>query len=273
MEEDTSTTLQQPLAMVDEKGRYRLECCDCFDLLETLEDESVDMVLIDPPYGTTDLSWDTAPDWGHLFAELKRVIKPHRAVICYSQMRPSLDIIPAAGKNFYRYLWVWEKTRPGGGMWANRMPLRCHEQILIFGKGQPLYNAIPIANQKGKPYITKGSTNHIPQYYRRRKWDPVSGSSSPNGERKPRDVVKFSSKTQKLGHPTAKPVELNEMLIGQYTKPGDLVLDCFFGSGSSGIAAMRSGRRFVGCELDAGYFSAGAARIATAAQETLITEV
>ena len=161
------------------------------------------MVLTDPPYGTTNAPWDTAPDWDKLFAELWRVLKRNGALLMFSQMPVAADIVAQQRKNF-RYQWVWEKTQPAGFLNAHKMPMRTHEVILVFYRALPTYNAMPIASQRGNPRIAKIAETKT-ALYGKKKATIICGS---DGALFPRDVVRFSrpANNERL-HPTQKPVE------------------------------------------------------------------
>ena len=231
--------------------RVQLIRGEAFAELAKLPAGSVDMVLTDPPYGTTNAAWDKRPDWSALFSQLWRVLKNNGALLMFSQMPVAADICAQQRKNF-RYQWVWEKTQPAGFLNAHKMPMRTHEVILVFYRALPTYNAMPIASQRGNPRIAKIAETKT-ALYGKKKATIICGS---DGSLFPRDVVRFSrpANTDRI-HPTQKPVDLLAMLIGQYTKPGELVLDPFAGSGSTLKAAQLTGRRAIGIELDPDYFA------------------
>lgn len=214
---------------------------------------SVDMVLTDPPYGITAAEWDKRPDWSALFAELWRVLKGNGALLMFSQMPVAAELVMQQRRHF-RYEWVWHKSSPAGVLNAHRMPMRQHELVLVFYRRLPTYNAVPIAHQSSTPYKRqRGRT--MSRLFRESK-APLEQTVSTDGSRLPRDVVKYA-RPANAGriHPTQKPVDLLAMLIGQYTQPGELVLDPFAGSGSTLKAAQLTGRRAIGIELDPVYFA------------------
>lgn len=133
------------------RGGVQLINGEAFAELAKIPIGSVDLVLTDPPYGTTQASWDTVPDWGKLFAELWRVLKHNGAILMFSQMPLAADIVVQNRKTF-RYEWILEKPRALGFLNAKKMPLRCHELILVFYRALPTYNALPIAHQRRAPY-------------------------------------------------------------------------------------------------------------------------
>ena len=235
---------------IEKSGGVQLINGEAFAELAKIPSGSVDMVLTDPPYGTTHAAWDKAPDWSALFAELWRVLKSNGALLMFSQMPVAADIVAQQRKNF-RYQWIWEKTKPVGFFNARRMPMRVHEVILVFYRSLPIFNAVPIASQRGKPYKSNSLLKPSTIYGRANKANPIE---SKDGRRFPRDVVRNSipPNSSRL-HPTQKPEDLLSMLIGQYTQPGELVLDPFAGSGSTLKAAQLTGRMAIGIEMDEEY--------------------
>lgn len=219
---------------------------NAYQLLDTLPDGCVDLVLTDPPYGTTAAHWDDRIDYESLFGKLWRVLKPNGALLMFSQMPLAARLACMQPKTF-RYQWVWEKANAVGMLNANKMPLRAHELILVFYRKLPTYNKIPLESQKGKPYRKKGGTTKKASIYGT---ILASDSASADGSRCPRDVIRFGRDKKHWGHPTQKPEALLQYLIKQYSNPGELILDPFAGSGSTLAAAQATGRRAIGCELD-----------------------
>jgi len=233
---------------------------DCLERMKEIPDGSADMILADLPYGTTNCDWDVLIPLDQLWEQYWRVVKPNGAVVLFSQMPFSAEMVCSNLKTF-RYEWIWWKTRPVGFLNAKRMPLRAHENILVFYKKLPTYNP-----QKwiSKPYFRKGSDKrHTPIYD---KYEPRD-TGSETGERYPVDVIKFSNAPTNGFHPTQKPVSLLEYLIKTYTNPEDVVLDNVMGSGSTGVAAVNTGRKFIGIELDEKFFETARERIEKAIKE------
>ena len=230
---------------------------DALEELAKLEPGSVDCVCTDPPYGTTDAPWDTAPDWGRLFAELWRVLKPNGALLMFSQNPVAADII-VQQRHYFRYEWVWAKTQSCGFLNANRMPMRAHELVLVFYRALPTYNRVPIASQWKKPYSLKHSMTKT-KIYGTIKLDKMSESK--DGRRAPQDVIRCSFDAKRY-HATQKPQELLRALLSQYCRPGDLVLDPFAGSGSTLVAARELGLRSIGFELTEHYYNLARERLA-----------
>ena len=230
---------------------------DALDLLASLEPGSVDCVCTDPPYGTTDAPWDAAPDWDRLFAELWRVLKPNGALLMFSQTPLAAELI-VRQRRFFRYEWVWAKTRPAGFLNARRMPLRAHELVLVFYRRLPTWRGVPIESQRGAPYRKSGSERVTCELYKRLPRIDVARCS--DGPRCPQDVIRCAHDKQRY-HSTQKPQELLRALLSQYCNPGDLVLDPFAGSGSTLVAAHELGLRAIGFELTEHYYNIARERL------------
>ncbi len=248
---------------------------DCLALLKDIPAGSVDMVLTDPPYGTTNAPWDIAVDYDALWPEINRVTKSNAAMLFFSQLPMSCDLINSNRKNF-RYEWIWHKTIPVGFLNAHKMPMRAHENILVFYKKLPTYN--PQKTQSWKKPGKYKKTNHRTELYGKIQQCTIYND---DGKRCPIDVIKFSNWTGLLfgkrttdhRHSTQKPVALLEYLINTYTNPGETVLDCFMGSGSTGVACINTGRSFIGMELDEHYFDVAKERIEAANNQVKIIEL
>lgn len=227
----------------------KLYNADCFDVLPSIE--CADMVLIDPPYGCTYNEWDVPIDWKRLFTELKRITN---LIVTFSDIRTAAAMIAAEPK-WFRYEWIYEKTNATGFLNANRMPLRAHENVLVFYGRLPSYYPQWVM---GKSY-RRGCRSHSSNYNE----FEAKGKRQYGDKRFPRDVLTFANSANQTGklHPTEKPLAILEYLIKTYTKSGDTILDCFMGSGSTGLAAMGLGRDFIGIEKDEGYFHAAKNRL------------
>lgn len=225
---------------------------DCLDLLKSVPDFSVDLVLADPPYGTTQCKWDSIIDLELMWAELKRIIKP-RGVIVMTATQTFSSLLGSSNIEMLRYSWSWKKPHTGQ-LNAKRMPLKNIEDIMVFYSRQPTYNQ---QRGVGEPYTVKrkgyvGSECHGAQ----RDHDTVNA-----GGRCPTQLLEFSNRKGKNSHPTQKPVALMEYLIKTYTNEGEAVLDFCMGSGTTGVAAKNLNREFIGIELDEKYFNIARERI------------
>lgn len=232
---------------------------ETLEQMALLPNESIDLILADLPYGATKVEWDKILPFDKLWENYERLIRPNGAVILFSQQPFTTKLISSNYKMF-RYEIIWNKVRTTGFLNSNRMPLKQHENILIFYKKLPTYN----------PQMTEG---RAPSHSRGTKataknrvygdFNPKNTSKSLNSNLKfPTDVLTLSNKVTKGQlHPTQKPIELLEWLIKTYSNPGDLILDNVMGSGSTGVAAVNTGRDFVGIELNDKYFNIAKNRI------------
>lgn len=224
---------------------------DCLELMKDIPDRSIDMVLCDLPYGTTRNKWDSVIPLNKLWEQYERIIKDNGAIVLFSQMPFSAELVHSNLKLF-KYEWIWQKDNGTGFLNAKKMPLKIHENILVFYKKLPLYN--PQMRTGFKPYKCKQgrhSTN-----YGAYEQGHITES---NGERYPIDIIEF--KKDSGLHPTQKPVALLEYLIKTYTNEGETVLDNCMGSGSTGVACINTNRNFIGYELDEKYFEIAKKRI------------
>lgn len=215
---------------------------DCFDILPYVPDKSVDLVLCDPPYGVTACKWDIELDLDKLWKEYKRILTPGGAVVL-TATQPFATKLINSNRKWFRYKWVWWKTRAVGFLNAKKMPLRIHEDILVFAQGRTKYNP---QFSVGKPYVSKRAAKSRPGVYRELKRTETNNP----GIRYPKDVIKFSNTCEKVLHSTQKPVALFEYLIKTYTNEGDIVLDNASGSGTTAIAANNTGRKYICIEKD-----------------------
>mgnify|MGYP002718285453 CR=1 FL=1 len=231
---------------------------DCLELMKTIPDGSVDMILTDPPYGTTACKWDSVIPFEPMWAELKRIIKPNGAIVLFAQT-PFDKALGFSNIEMLRYEWIWIKEQGTGGMNAKKMPLKKHENILVFYKKLPTYNP---QFSKGRPYkIKRNKPDEEKSVYG--KTGVSDGFVSINdGIRYPTTELKFNKETGL--HPTQKPVALLEYLIKTYTQENETVLDFTMGSGSTGVAAKNLNRKFIGIELDNNYFNIAKERIENA---------
>ena len=229
---------------------------DCLELMKQVPDKSIDLILCDLPYGTTANKWDTVIPFDKLWAQYKRIIKDNGAILLFSQMPFGANLIMSNPKMF-RYEWIWEKENGTGFLHAKKMPLKKHENILVFYKHLPTYN--PQMREGFKPYYKDNSDSSTSSS----NYMPLKGVvSSSDGTRYPIDMIKFNR--DRGLHPTQKPVALLEYLIKTYTNEGDVVLDNCMGSGSTGVACQNTNREFIGMELDEKYFQIACDRLEAA---------
>jgi len=226
---------------------------DCLKVLPTLKDKSIDLILTDPPYGTTQCKWDSIIPFDLMWKELKRIIKDNGCIALFGN-EPFSSYLRTSNIEWFKYDWIWQKQQGTNPLSVNYMPLKDYEIISIFYKQKPTYNP---QMTFGKPYKSYKSTT--------KKIGEVYGSASsqhrdnPDGSRFPKMILYF--KTKRGLHPTQKPVTLLEYLIKTYTNENDVVLDFTMGSGSTGIACKNLSREFIGIELDKKYFDIAKNRI------------
>lgn len=227
---------------------------DCLDLMADIPDGSIDMILCDLPYGTTRNKWDALIPFEPLWAHYWRVAKPNAAIVL-TAAQPFTSALVMSQIERFRYDWTWEKNNPSGHLNANRAPLRCHEDVLVFGIGQTPY--FP-QKTSGHPRKTVKSRDGSSSNYGSQK---SSGYSST--DRYPRSVQLIPGELKRPGnHPTQKPVALFEYLIRTYTTEGQTVLDNCSGSGTTAVAAHQTDRRYVCIEQDVDYYLASCERVA-----------
>jgi len=220
---------------------------DCLNALYEINNESIDMILCDLPYNTTKAKWDIALDLTLLWKHYERVIKPKGAILLFAQT-PFDKVLGYSNLPLLRYEWIWEKTQATGFLNAKKMPLKAHENILVFYKKPPKYN--PQKTQGHKPmhsYTKRPEIQNKTELYGDMN-KIISGGG--DTDRFPRSVLKFASDKQKNKlngtiHPTQKPLALCEYLINTYTDERDLVLDNTAGSGTTGLAAKNLNRNFI----------------------------
>ena len=236
---------------------------DCLERMKEIPDGSVDMILTDPPYGTTACKWDSIIDLNLMWKQLERIIKPRGAVVM-TAANPFTGILIVSNLNIFKYSLVWKKSRVSHFAQAPYRFLTEHEDIVVFSYGGVSKNARVrmIYNPQGlsdcnKVCRGKRHSDHRPS--RIIQSDYVQTKTG-----YPKSILEFGSDTAKY-HPTQKPVALMEYLIKTYTNKGETVLDFTMGSGTTGVAAMRTGRGFIGIELDKKYFNIACLRIAEAA--------
>lgn len=223
--------------------------------MQRIDDKSIDMILCDLPYGTTNCSWDTIIPFEPLWNQYERVIKDNGAIVLTGS-EPFSSLLRLSNLKLYKYDWVWDKVKGTGFLNAKRQPMRNHELISVFYKRQPQYH----------PQMTDGHTLKKAVRSSKHQTD-VYGEMKNNNEycstqRYPRSIQVFSSDTQKSAlHPTQKPVALFEYLIKTYTEKGDIVLDNCIGSGTTAVACLSTDRKYIGFETNKGYFEMAETRV------------
>lgn len=236
---------------VESIGDATLYHADCFDVMPTLQ--PVDMVLADLPYGTTQCRWDSHLPLEQLWSEYRRICRG--PVLLFAQT-PFDKLLGASNLPMLKYEWIWEKTHPTGHLNAKKAPMKAHENVLVFYDRQPTYNPIKTSGHIRKTAVKRQDDTSV---YGTQQFDAIPYDST---ERYPRSVLVFPSDKQRQAlHPTQKPVALCDYLIRTYTNEGDTVLDNCMGSGTTGVAAIAAGRKFIGIEREADYFQISVDRI------------
>jgi site-specific DNA-methyltransferase (adenine-specific) len=231
-----------------------IQLIDCSLGYKQISDASIDLILTDPPYGVTACPWDKKPDINQMWAEFNRIIKPNGAIVITATQPFATDVINA-NRKFFRYDLVWVKNTAVGFLNANRMPLRQHELILVFYKKLPQYHPQKVP---GKRYVHKSSGRMSSVY------NQVCVSSGESSERYPTSVLHFSKDTGPgKKHPTQKPKALFEWVIKSYSEKDCVVFDPYMGSGTTAVAAIATGRNYIGFEKEPEYYDLALHRIQT----------
>lgn len=224
---------------------------DCLELMKDIPDGSIDMILTDPPYGTTACKWDSVIPFEPMWERINKLIKPNGAVVLFGS-QPFTSALVMSNVKMFKYEWVWNKSLAGNGILAKKQPLKIHENVVVFNSN--IY--IP-EMRKGKARWKGGIKD---------KHGTFSNAEAPkvwSDEYYPTSIIDISGAGMRSGrvHPTQKPVALLEYLIKTYTNEGETVLDFTMGSGSTGVAAKNLNRNFIGIELDEKYFEIAKERI------------
>ena len=223
---------------------------DCLEGMKQIPDGTIDAVICDLPYGTTRNQWDSVIPLDQLWTEYRRITKPNAAIVLFGQQPFTSALLMSNPQNF-RYEWIWQKSRATGHLNAKKMPMKIHENVLIFYDTLPTYNP---QFTKGKPYVNHYNS-HSSNY-----GCQTSGTNINEGIRYPQDILNFTSEMDTI-HPTQKPVDLLRYLVLTYTNEGDTVLDNCMGSGTTAIACIKEKRHFIGFELNKDYYDKAVRRI------------
>jgi site-specific DNA-methyltransferase (adenine-specific) len=220
----------------------RIYQMDCLDGMALLPDKSIDMILCDLPYGTTRNKWDSVIDLGALWTQYERLINDNGAIVLTAQT-PFDKVLGASNIKLLKYEWIWRKYKPTGHLNAKKMPLKTHENVLVFYKKAPTYNCLDLKRvDRMVSRTNKGN------------YGECSKTTKQEFSGYPKSVLEFNSiNTNEQLHPTQKPLDLFEYLIKTYTNENDIVLDNCMGSGTTAVAAVRTGRNFIGFERESEY--------------------
>lgn len=236
--------------------KFELHNGDCLEVMEGIEDKSIDLILCDPPYGTTSCRWDSIIDLEEMWKQYNRIIKDNGVIVLFSAQPFTTKLINSNMKN-YKYSWYWVKNTVTGFAFAKYQPMRKVEDINVFYKKATSYNPQGLVKLE-KPKASNRKVEKDSVYDK-----SLNDSYVQEYTNYPNNILNFN-KENKCIHPTQKPVELNKYLIKTYTKENDIVLDNCFGSGSTGVACAETNRRFIGIELLKEHFKNGGDRIRSA---------
>ena len=235
---------------------------DCFDVFPFIEDKSIDAIICDLPYGTTACKWDSVIPFEPLWKHYERVIKNNGAIVLTAS-QPFTSALVMSKPKMFKYEWIWEKSKASNFLLAKKQPLKAHENVLVFANGTPNY--YPQKTQ-GKPYYRGGVkekhdnpevSNNIPNYHSHIR-------KSEDGMRLPRSVQYFTTaEFDGKFHPTQKPIALFEYLVNTYTNEGETVLDNCMGSGTTGLACLKTNRQFIGIEKEKQYYDVAVRRLSS----------
>lgn len=224
---------------------------DCLELMQSIPDKRIDMILCDLPYGTTQCKWDSVIPFEPLWEQYNRIIKPGGAIVLFGA-EPFATSLRSSNIKNYKYDWIWNKRVTGNPLNARRRPMKIHENIIVFNS--TVYH----------PQMTKGKLHRLGQEKQSELFGKINRKEPGKSDVYfPKSIIEFSNaKTRSIQmHPTQKPVELLEYMIRTYTEEGETVLDNCMGSGSTGVACLHTGRNFIGIEKDEHYFQVAKKRI------------
>ena len=228
---------------------------DCLERMKEIPDGSIDLILTDPPYGTTACKWDSVIDLPLMWEQLKRITKPNGAIVMTAS-QPFTTTLISSNLQMFKYCWVWEKNRATNFPNAKKRPMTSHEDVCVFMKSGIWYN--PQKTEGHKPTNSARGASQGTIY----NGDNIRNYEGGDTTRYPRTVQRFDC--ERGSHPTQKPVALMEYLIKTYSNEGETVLDFTMGSGTTGVACVNTNRNFIGIEMDEGYFNIAKERISNA---------
>ena len=237
---------------------------DCFDVFPFIEDKSIDAIICDLPYGTTQCKWDSILPLDKLWYEYERVVKDNGVIVLFSA-QPFTSALVMSNPKLFKYEWIWDKIVPTGHLNAKIMPMRLHENILVFYNKKTTYNR-QFTNRSNESIKRLGKRILKPTIYDKKVYGAAKQGHSKDWDIKklnPKTIVQFSNGngySKKGNHPTQKPIELMEYLIKTYTNEGDIVLDNTMGSGTTNLACIKLNRKSIGIEKEKQYYDVAVRR-------------
>jgi len=245
---------QTPLLHIADVSGSALFQGDCLDIMPLIPDKSVQLILADLPYGTTQCKWDSIIDLDLLWKQYERLIKDNGCIVL-TAAQPFTSALVMSNTKLFKYDWVWRKPKGTGHLNAKKQPMRDKEDILVFYKNQCIYNP---QMTEGKPYKEKSGWKGT-EGYEGYGVDKRTGNDN-SGFRYPKQVQEFGVVERGTLHPTQKPIELMEYLVKTYTNEGDMVLDNTMGSGTTILAAIKNNRIGIGIEKEKQYYDVAVRR-------------
>ena len=232
---------------------------ECLEEMKKIPDGSVDMVLCDLPYGTTQNKWDSVIPFAALWEQYKRICK---GAVVLTAAQPFTSLLVVSNLQDFKYQWVWKKgNKPTGFLNAKKQPLRITEDVVVFYAAQPTYNPVMV---QGAPCHTRGGGGKQGKH-QTDNYGAFSKTETVGTAKYPQTLIDIPRDARKV-HPTQKPVALMEYMVRTYSNEGDTILDNTMGSGTTGVACVNASRHFIGIEQDPGYFAIAERRIAEAQQ-------
>ena len=229
---------------------------DCLEVMKTINDKSIDAIICDLPYGTTNIDWDNIIPMDKLWEQYDRILKDNGVIVLFGS-EPFSSMVRTSNLKNYKYDWKWEKAKATLHTLCKKRPMKSDEDIMVFYKQQPTYNPQMTIGSK-----YKGRNNTKSHKELKGEWLIGQGSRSNNeGTRYPRTNIYFANENKAGQHPTQKPLELLEYLVKTYTNEGDMVLDNTMGSGSTMVACVGTKRNGIGIEMDENYFNIAKKRV------------
>lgn len=262
---NTNMTLNELYKIANYKGMNNMMFnSDCLEIMKLMPNDCVDMILCDPPYGTTACRWDTIIPFEPMWEQIKRIVKSNAAIV-FTASQPFTSALVMSNPNMFRHEWIYKKRCASNFAQAAYAPMKEHESVLVFGKNKVNYYPIKEErNGSGKDRIkydfSEATRHNVGEFVGEMNGDYNSKADS---LRFPSSVQEFNNRAKgdRGLHPTQKPVALCEYLIKTYTKENDIVLDFTMGSGTTGVACVNLNRRFIGVELDKKYFEIAKERV------------